>query len=420
MKMSFAGHTEVPTKLAAAFENYVWVIVVVFFLGYRACRPLQKGRGEEEPAAAGSPSLATPATQAHDLHSLHPWLKLGYGRHKFTGLSDDKLSGDPLPEYNFTTAPAMLPPELSESHSEKVIALRERVSDLDLVCFRLDDNTLVRFLRARKWNVAKAEVLLRKAHGIQTGQRLDRVLTDPLLLHIADVLFPWHHSGGFLGHSRTGSPVVLDRQGCAKFHKLVESIPADVLMSLDRLHFFRGLAAMEEDAARRGTPLRQVVVVEDLDGLDLDNVRPKTLMAFRRFVDSRDTLTPEVAEKVLVVRAPKIFTATVNWAKKIALTPETADKMQVADTPQNSLALLREYMSDDVIPAYLGGRLRLDGDPECRRICAPGGPIPREILNYTRQIIQKQKRGATHSKFETESGRDEGFFSCSCCTSRKA
>merc|ERR1712118_206359 len=100
----------------------------------------------------------------------------------------------------------------------------------------------------------------------------------------------------------------------------------------------------------------------------------------RKLVDFRDTVTPEIIKTVLVVRAPGFLASAWNFASKIALTPETAAKVRIASSEKNSLALLREYVPDNLIPAYLGGAPKIDGDAECRRLIAPGGPVPSEVI----------------------------------------
>jgi hypothetical protein len=42
---------------------------------------------------------------------------------------------------------------------------------------------------------------------------------------------------------------------------------------------------------------------------------------------------------------------------------------------------LLQYFDADVIPAYLGGKLTdAAGDPECRSLVGPGGPVPATYL----------------------------------------
>mmetsp|Transcript_100155 Transcript_100155/g.188692 ORF Transcript_100155/g.188692 Transcript_100155/m.188692 type:complete len:443 (-) Transcript_100155:21-1349(-) len=315
----------------------------------------------------------------------HQWQIAQYGLYKYCGLHDFPLSQVEHPVYNFREAPPMKLPELTHEETQKISALRSAVSDLPREEVRLDVNTLYRFLLARKGNVQKAEKLFREAHRQYVKYRFDKLFQDPVIQSCAEALMPWYHSGGFIGHSLEGYPVAMERFGWGRFHELCNTLPFDLLLKLDHLHTFRGLAVLEQDAARRGTEFKRGVLVVDMKGLSLDVLRPVVLQTYRKLIKFRDTATPEMGKLVLVVRAPALFASAFNKVKQIALTEETAAKVQMA-TSANSLALLRKYLPDSVIPAYLGGTLRVDGDPECRRMIAPGGPVPKEIID---QVLQK-------------------------------
>merc|ERR1719161_1280911 len=64
----------------------------------------------------------------------------------------------------------------------------------------------------------------------------------------------------------------------------------------------------------------------------------------------------------------------------------TAEKLQIVKK-KDSLDLLRKYMSDDLIPQYCGGKHAFEGDPECRKILAPGGPIPEAAVQRFEEMV---------------------------------
>lgn len=56
------------------------------------------------------------------------------------------------------------------------------------------------------------------------------------------------------------------------------------------------------------------------------------------------------------------------------------DKVQVVSCPDKSLEVIRKYVDDDVIPAFLGGSKTIHGDPDCSVQIAPGGVPPEEAV----------------------------------------
>merc|ERR1712107_682059 len=86
--------------------------------------------------------------------------------------------------------------------------------------------------------------------------------------------------------------------------------------------------------------------------------------------------------------APRFIATSWRTISKIALTPETAAKVQIA-TPGQNHELLRKYLPDETIPGYLGGALHIDGDPSCRTLIAPGGGVPEEVLQQFQRLMQQ-------------------------------
>lgn len=319
----------------------------------------------------------------------HAWLKAEFGKYKYCGLRNNPFSNEPAPVYNFSEPPAMLRPALTPIEAQGIVQLRSRLSDLSALGFRLDDWTLQRFLRARRGNVEQAALLARKAQSMQEEYNLRHIYEDGCLEKCFRLLQPWWHSGGFLGHSKDGHPVCLERLGWCKFHRLCKLVPFEVLLKLDQRHLLTGVATSEEDAERRGTEPKGVLAICDAGGLDVDDLRVSTMLTFKKLVNSRDTLTPEITWRVLIVNAPVWATRLWGMVSKLALTPETAEKVQIASSEEDSLALIRKYVDNDVIPAYLGGSRKIDGDAECRKLLAPGGPVPEDVINRLLEIIQE-------------------------------
>jgi len=140
-------------------------------------------------------------------------------------------------------------------------------------------------------------------------------------------------------------------------------------------------------------------------------------------VNNRNMIMPECISKILVIRAPDALVYAWGIFKRI-VDPGIARKVKVASASE-SLALLRQYISDDQIPAYLGGSLRTGGDAECRQVLAPGGPIPEAAFRRFLQLAAAKPRQPGQQDGRQESirtGSDrvaaEALGSCGMCCRR--
>lgn len=350
--------------------------------------------------------------QGHQDNDASQYWSRGYGRFKYCGLRDDPFAENPESESpgSSSSSADICPPDLSKQQmclrkcptdrveieqKEKLSALANRVTDLTSVGYRhgyfTDPSTLLRYLRARNGNVAEAEKLIRRAVQWRAKHDIDRVFTHWNLAAYERCLQPWFLSGGFLGHSRTGQPVAYERLGRAHFAKLSASLPWDDLLKCDIVHCERCVAAMEEDAIRRGVPLRQVLIVMDMDGFGWDQMQYSAGRTLARLTENRTLLLTELTYKILVIRVSEAASRT--WALfKHLLEPGSAAKVEVVTT-EKTLETLREYIDDASIPAYLGGSKTIDGDPECRSVLAPGGLPPPDAMARMSRLIREEDQG---------------------------
>jgi len=339
-----------------------------------------------EPGGSRTPSCATlPQTGVGDPVAEEYWSK-GYGRYKYCGLRAEPLSsGPPLP----CRSPSKLPlPALTDEQRHALSALADRVTDLRDAGCRTDQSTLARYLRARKGNVVQAELLLREAVKWRQTHDIDRVFTHWNLAAYEQCLGPWWLSGGLLGHGRRGQPVAYERLGRCNFAKLAASLPFELLLKCDIVHCERCIAALEEDALRRGVPLMGVIVVMDFDGFGWDQVNYNAARTIARLVESRSLLLTEITGQVLVVRAPPAAARAWSLFKQL-LDPGTAAKVEVVNA-EKTLETLRAHIDDKEIPAFLGGSKCIDGDPECRAVLAPGGYPPPVVLSSFSALAREQ------------------------------
>lgn len=309
-----------------------------------------------------------------------------HGRFKYHGLRPnpvDASAGVPV----YSLKPLEMPlPELSCAQAAALAELKGRVSDLS-ASHRTDSSTLIRYLKARKYNVAKTEKYFREAARWREEHGVNQIFTHWNLKAYEEVLAPWWLSGGFFGHGKKGEMIAYERLARSDWAGLVRRMPWEEIEKLDMVHCIRSLATCEEDCMRRGTPMGNGILVQDCYGFGYDQASFAATRALNRLVENRNFLMPECLTKILVIRAPAAWVYAWKMFSYI-LDPGIREKVQVAGNREGeSLALLRKFIDDEDIPAYLGGKKSIDGDPECRKVIAPGGPMPEEALQRFLKLV---------------------------------
>eukprot|EP00931_Biecheleriopsis_adriatica_P114888 TRINITY_DN90769_c0_g1_i1.p1 TRINITY_DN90769_c0_g1~~TRINITY_DN90769_c0_g1_i1.p1 ORF type:complete len:425 (+),score=72.99 TRINITY_DN90769_c0_g1_i1:51-1325(+) len=339
-----------------------------------------------------------------------------YGRYKHCGLRADPFVPD-VPSPRLSTVNLDIPlPELVAGEAQSLQVFQEQVRDLTRQGKRTDCATLLRFLRARKGNIPAAEAYFRQAVAYRESLDWDWLDTHWNLEAFDDCFLPWWVRGGIIGHGLKGEIVGFERFGQSHFTEILSLLPWDVLQRLDASHMARTLAAFEEDAMRRKRALGDAILVLDLDGLSWKDCSPSAARAYGKIVSCRDMLMPNTLKHVFLIRAPGIFSAVWNTAKGF-LDPVTRDKVQIVSGEKASLELLRKYMSNEIIPAYMGGgRTTAAGDPECRLLLGATGRIPLEaverLLNLTTASASSIRDGGFKPPVTDEDQRNRK----ACCS----
>mmetsp|Transcript_128512 Transcript_128512/g.363702 ORF Transcript_128512/g.363702 Transcript_128512/m.363702 type:complete len:444 (-) Transcript_128512:101-1432(-) len=366
-----------------ALAAVCWIIIKL--LQRRLDALTGAGSTKVEPGPWAKPAPAP--TNGHEVgagEAAQFWSK-GYGRYKYCGLREDPFASDDPPLYSTRDMDLPVPGDLSPKERERLHALRERVAGPLRGKHRTDLSTCLRFLRARQGNVEEAAKLLHEAAALRREHGLDDMFTDWNMKAYEECFAPWWLSGGFIGHGFRGEPIAVERIGHCNFPKLVETVPWDALVKMDIVHCQRALAAIEEDALRRNVPVLPSTLIFDVDGFGFNQIQFRAATKLRKLIDVRNLLLTETTGTLIMVRAPKAFVQAWRLFSYL-LDPGTVAKVQVC-SPEDTYRRLCEYVPKNVIPAYLGGEKHVGGDPECRKLLAPGGFPPQEAFDRLEALL---------------------------------
>mmetsp|Transcript_1749 Transcript_1749/g.2739 ORF Transcript_1749/g.2739 Transcript_1749/m.2739 type:complete len:405 (+) Transcript_1749:46-1260(+) len=221
----------------------------------------------------------------------------------------------------------------------------------------LQESDCMRFIRARKYDVAKAAEMAENwwkwYHTPIAGQ--DNVtpancLRDPYPMeHIRQRLTP--HSN--VGVDKEGRPIYWEMTGLisTRFAELSKYFSVDELQFLHIRQQELMMKRLEYLSAKSGKSIEKVVCVMNLKDL-VYSLDTQALKAFHLTLVIDQNYYPERLQYLFMINAPWFFTAT--WAMvRTWLDPVTADKIKIVGS--DYLSTLREHIPDCEIPPELGG-----------------------------------------------------------------
>lgn len=367
--------------------------------------------GSASPKYTTTDHESTPGTEAHGLDDSAAvcWQRRD-GKYKHCALLAGGIKSGPPPRYSLADLDLPMP-ELLDGEREGLEALSRSLADVP--SGRRDGATLIRFLRARKGDVHKAADYYRQARRYRDSIDLDGV-DERWNLEVFERCFaPWWARGGVVGHSHEGGIVGWERFGRCGLADVIEHVPWEVLQKLDAVHMVRVLAAFEEDSMRRRDWLGKAILVLDLEGLRWKDCSRKAIRTYGKLVEARDMLMPNTLKHIFLIMAPRWISTAWDFAKYV-LDPQTRAKVEIVSGQSQSLDVLRRYMPDAAIPAYIGGGLRPEGDPECRLILGSPGRLPLEAVERLLELQRHvSERGGGIPRRE-EKGLGKVGWCCVC------
>lgn len=260
------------------------------------------------------------------------------------------------------------------------------------------DFRLVRFLRARKHNVAKAEEMARDSLTWRVVLGSDEFDADDELKHIPTWLLEYFASPLLLQAmpspaKRLSTIYQRDKEGhCAMFFRAGRINTRKIFRKCDnKICFMTKYLVAAVEIMRRDLERWQeesgvetvVSLVVDLEGFAVSEQMPiGDLVALaRRFFPIFATGFPELLHRVLVFNAPWLF-GTLWSAIKPFIPEEVQEKIQIHSGAVQYDKHIGKYYEPKMIPKYFGGSKvdDVDGNEYCTNMFAVYAPyvLPKE------------------------------------------
>ncbi|XP_054850894.1 SEC14-like protein 5 [Eublepharis macularius] len=229
------------------------------------------------------------------------------------------------------------------------------------------DEHILRFLRARDFNIDKAREMLCQSLTWRKQYQVDYILQTwrpPSLLEE-------YYTGGWHYQDRDGRPLYILRLGQMDTKGLVKALGEESLLRHVLSINEEGQKRCEENTNLFGRPITSWTCLVDLDGLNMRHLWRPGVKALLRIIEVVEDNYPETLGRLLIVRAPRVF--PVLWTLVSPFINENTRQKFLIYSGNNYQGPggLVDYLDKDVIPDFLGG--------ECVCNVPEGGLVPKSL-----------------------------------------
>ncbi|XP_037609680.1 SEC14-like protein 2 [Sebastes umbrosus] len=272
--------------------------------------------------------------------------------------------------------------DLSPKQAEILTEFRGRIQDVLPNLPAQHDHYLLRWLRARSFNVQKAEVMIRKHVEFRRKMNVDSIISDWKPPEVIEE----YVSGGMCGYDREGSPIWYDVIGPLD--------PKGLLLSATKQDYMKTKIRDTEMLHREcksqsekwGQNIEAISLIYDCEGLGLKHIWKPAIETYGEILTMFEENYPEGLKRVFLIKAPKMFPMAYNLIKHF-LCEETRRKIVILGS--NWQEVLRKHIDPNQLPVVYGGTLTdPDGDPRCRTMIKYGGTVPRSY--YVQDSVKVQ------------------------------
>lgn len=237
--------------------------------------------------------------------------------------------------------------ELSESERQAFLQLRDALRDVDH--WKNNPDVIVRFLRAKSGKVDAAEKLFREMVQWRLDNKVDTILID----YTPPKLLQDYTPGALLeGLDLEGDPIFVSRTGVTDGKGLLAKFGEDEVVKYAiwvREKIGRG-QWMKEFEEKRGRPLKQLTVIEDLLGPG-GLPSSQEFKMFGKVMKLDKEYYCESSKKIIGIRTPFIFRASWTIVKHF-FDSQMVAKMEFSGSSGYE-EVLSKYVNIETLPSEL-------------------------------------------------------------------
>lgn len=266
--------------------------------------------------------------------------------------------------------------EIHEIQDEKIVdAFRQALVMDNLLPTRFDDyHTMLRFLKARKFNINKAKIMWANMLEWRKNFGTDTIMQDFNFKELNEVQQYYPH--GYHGVDKDGRPVYIERLGMIDIDMLLQVTNVDRFVKYQVQEFERSLSIrFPACSVAANKHIDSSTTILDVQGLGLMSLTGP-VVEFIKVVQKVDSDNyPETLRRMFIINAGSGFKMIWNVVKPL-LDPETTSKIQVLGS--NYKSKLLEVIDESELPQFLGGVCTCATERGCLR--SDKGPWKDQIL----------------------------------------
>lgn len=257
--------------------------------------------------------------------------------------------------------------QLTKEQSEIFHKFKTKVSDVTKP--HHDDLYLQKWLKARKYDIAKAEKMFRKSMEWRETVGADTILEDWTPPEVIQKYYP----GGIIGRDREGNVVMIDPFGQIDLKGIMMSVKKeDIIRS--QVYRLEKIEMMRRQQTTKEKPIHQCVHIQDMTGFSSKIMFKAGLNLVLEILDMLEQNYPETLKTTYIINAPRIFNMGYSVIKKF-MNKEITDKFRMYTS--NWGDEIKKVIDPSQLPKYYGGEMVDDnGDPKCSQMICYGGEVP--------------------------------------------
>ncbi|XP_048763244.2 retinal-binding protein-like [Ostrea edulis] len=279
-------------------------------------------------------------------------------------------------------------PAPQQPRSKEEIALAKfKLKIQDLIKPDHDDVYLRRWLKARSYDVDKAEQMYRASMAFREKMHVDTILQK----YQQPEVLQKYLTGGFCGHAKDGSPVRIEPYGRLDMKGIMCSVKKSDLEKAKIQQCERTLRDWKAESKKRGYRVDGLTVVFDMAGVSTKMLWRPGLKMYLHLVKVLEDNYPEMMRYLLIINAPGIFPLLYKMCRPL-ISEDMKKKIHVIGGDYKEYLL--KYIDATNLPVCYGGALTdPDGDPTCRTMICYGGEVPKHYYLQTADF-QEQMQSA--------------------------
>jgi hypothetical protein len=269
---------------------------------------------------------------------------------------------------------------------------------------------LLRFLRARKFNVAQTMEMIRK--DVEWRHEQNRIslrhlrasdVIDSDLSQVYKYCPAW-----FQGYDKQGRPVVFRCLGKFESWNLNKITTVDKLIEFHAWEMEQLVRLAEQKSKETGTNVETFTIVIDAGGFTFRQATPDAFAFAKKSAVTDNNHYPERLGTIIVINAP----AAVVWAWRIAqnfVDEVTVSKVKmVGCNPKEWQPVLFSLIDKEQIPEKYGGLARnLTPEEEIETL----NPPPGLAIPLTKSDLEFEKNSSAQLTMTTINGDESGKYS---------